>query len=93
MATKKQKSLLFILIVLAASGVALYVFFQAYFNTPEEAANFNLNKSVRLIESASVTNYDTEFDQALKAFDEDTADLNKLQNDPVLNALDSDGGL
>ena len=86
-----QKSFLFLLIILAAAAVVFFLVWNGMeeFNQVEAPNSNPLDKEAS-IESTSAALYDSELEQELKSFDNDSADLVNLQNDPSINNVDQD---
>ncbi len=83
----KTKSFIFLLLVLAVAAV---VFFLVWNNSQESAVPGEGTINAPLIESASVTAYDTEMTDELKSIDADLSDLTNLENDPSLDQIEKD---
>jgi hypothetical protein len=77
-------------LILAAAAVVFYLVQTGadLVPGPEEASN--TKATLPIIESASISNYDTELDADLKSFDTDLSDLDNLANDASLNTIDND---
>lgn len=86
-----QKSFIFILLILAVAVVAYFLIWSQAKEPIGSEKSPSLGQLAKpKIESSAITDYDSELNLDLNYFDTDYSDLNKLENDPNLNNIESD---
>ena len=88
----KNKSLKYILVVLAIAIVAVFLVVLTSNKMPKLAEQLNIKKQLPTIESKSITDYASELENEIKLYDTDSSDLIKLESDSATKNLDKEVG-